>query len=104
MKQLFCFRAQSNMQRNPSAAQRKKGWSSCAHFASSCASMILISMDTILMVSIFVILALVVLHADLCLVLLTVILTILVILAIRMIRIILAADAAFSPLIPNEQP
>lgn len=85
------------MQRNPSAAQREQGRFSCAHFASSCADMTFISMDTILMVSIFVILAIIieVQSVVLCLVLLTVILTILA---------ILAAGAAFYPRIPNEQP
>lgn len=83
------------MQRNPSAAQREQGRFSCAHFASSCAGMTFISMDTILMVSIFVILAIEVQNVVLCLVLLTVILTILA---------ILAAGAAFYPRIPNEQP
>lgn len=85
------------MQRNPSAAQREQGRFSCAHFASSCAGMTFISMDTILMVSIFVILAIIieVQNVVLCLVLLTVILTILA---------ILAAGAAFYPRIPNEQP
>lgn len=93
MKQFSCFRTQPNMQRNPSAAQREQGRFSCAHFASSCASMTFISMDTILMVSIFVILAIIeVRNVVLCLVLLTVILT------------ILAAGAAFYPRIPNEQP
>ncbi len=97
MKQFSCFRTQPNMQRNPSAAQREQGRFSCAHFASSCASMTFISMDTILMVSIFVILAIIieVQSVVLCLVLLTVILTILA---------ILAAGAAFYPRIPNEQP
>ena len=84
------------MQQNPSAAQREQGRFSCAHFASSCASLTFISMDTILMVSIFVILAIIeVQNVVLCLVLLTVILTILA---------ILAAGAAFYPRIPNEQP
>lgn len=86
------------MQRNPSAAQREQGRFSCAHFASSCAGMTFISMDTILMVSIFVILAIIIIEVQnvvLCLVLLTVILTILA---------ILAAGAAFYPRIPNEQP
>lgn len=97
MKQFPCFRTQPNMQRNPSAAQREQGRFSCAHFASSCAGMTFISMDTILMVSIFVILAIIieVQSVVLCLVLLTVILTILA---------ILAAGAAFYPRIPNEQP
>lgn len=97
MKQFSCFRTQPNMQQNPSAAQREQGRFSCAHFASSCASMTFISMDTILMVSIFVILAIIieVQNVVLCLVLLTVILTILA---------ILAAGAAFYPRIPNEQP
>lgn len=95
MKQFSCFRTQPNMQRNPSAAQREQGRFSCAHFASSCAGMTFISMDTILMVSIFVILAIEVQNVVLCLVLLTVILTILA---------ILAAGAAFYPRIPNEQP
>lgn len=96
MKQFSCFRTQPNMQQNPSAAQREQGRFSCAHFASSCASLTFISMDTILMVSIFVILAIIeVQNVVLCLVLLTVILTILA---------ILAAGAAFYPRIPNEQP
>lgn len=95
MKQFSCFRTQPNMQQNPSAAQREQGRFSCAHFASSCAGMTFISMDTILMVSIFVILAIEVQNVVLCLVLLTVILTILA---------ILAAGAAFYPRIPNEQP
>mgnify|MGYP005891071087 CR=1 FL=1 len=95
MKQFSCFRTQPNMQQNPSAAQREQGRFSCAHFASSCTGMTFISMDTILMVSIFVILAIEVQNVVLCLVLLTVILTILA---------ILAAGAAFYPRIPNEQP
>ena len=63
MNTLFCFQPQNNMPQPPFAAQREKGWVSCAHFAPSCADATAIIMDTILMVSIFVIPALRLLYA-----------------------------------------
>lgn len=92
MNCLSCFLEQSYMPQTPFAAQRKKGWCSCAHFASSRTGIITISMDTILMVSIFVILASGLLHTVLCLALLVAILTTLMI------------TTPHSFISPNEQP
>ena len=92
MNTLFCFQPQNNMPQPPFAAQREKGWGSCAHFAPSSADATAIIMDTILMVSIFVIPALRLLYAVLCLALLVVILTALMI------------PAHHSFITPKEQP
>lgn len=81
MSSMACFQTQNNMPQAPFAAQREKGKDFCAHFASSCNhNVFAIIMDTILMVSIFVILAFALLHTVLCLALLAVILTSLMIL------------------------
>lgn len=86
-----CYAAKNNMPHTPFAVWQKKGGDSCAHFAASRAGIITIIVDTILMVSIFVILALGLLHAALRLPLQVVILTIL-------------AISAHSFIIAKEQP
>ena len=73
-----CYLTQNNMPHTPFAA-RKKGWFSYAHFAASRMGIITIIMDTIFVVSIFVILAFGLLHAVLCLTVLAAILTVLMI-------------------------
>lgn len=87
------FHNRSMMEGYMSAAQNAGDSSCCACPEASCANQnVFFVMDTIIMVSIFVILALGVLSAILCLVLLTVILT------------ILAAISVSPPTISNEQP
>ena len=92
MNSMTCFQPQNNMPQAPFTAHREKGKDSCAHFASSCNNVFAIIMDTILMVSIFVIPALDLLRAVLCLALLAAILT---------ARMILAP---YRFIIPKEQP
>ena len=93
MAQLSCFPFQSNLQRKPFAAQPEKGRFFCAHFSAPCTSLITIAMDTIFVVSIFVIVALELLDAALALGLLIGILA----------TFLTKAARSLSPL-PNEQP
>ena len=70
-----CYAAKNNMPHTPFAVWQKKGGDSCAHFAASRAGIITIIVDTILMVSIFVIWACKLHLTVLCLPLLAVCLT-----------------------------